>query len=582
MEKITGLLKENMILFVIGVIAILAIVVFVYLQYRKRKYNDYIAKTTDLDKKKVRVIYTPVELELSKLNKVVKNVDLLGTLNEWNEKWDEIKKDGVGKVSDKIFNIEDKIERNRFKGLDHEIAECNKMIDDLKQQAEDLHKEIVELSSVEDRIRERVTTLKAQFRNVKKTFFDNEAVLYYMKEELDERLNLVVNHIHDLDKTVGANEYTQAEVEIEEITKQVEVLKVLVERLPDMIMIVKQYIPRKIVTFEGMYKKNIDNGVYLDHLKLEEKTSDVSSMIETIIEKMKKLSFEDVEAEIEGISEYTENLFKTLEDETNNFYIFSEKYGSLKDAVNDTVNYVNELEVEVEKVKALYELADLDESEINEFKNLVNSLSDEFKALHTTPDEKSTYFDLLEKLNSISERAIILNDKIENSTSKIMNLRADEQRAREQIVEIQYLVDQSRKMMKKAKLPVVPSNYRVYVADAKDGITFIIDELNKAPIDVDALNKRVDTSLELAYKLYDHTKKIIKESMLSEVAIIYGNRYRSNISVVDKEITKAEELYYRGDYHDSLNTVVNVLEKTEPGIYSQLKKFFEKGEMINE
>lgn len=582
MEKITGLLKENMILFVIGVIAILAIVVFVYLQYRKRKYNDYIAKTTDLDKKKVRVIYTPVELELSKLNKVVKNVDLLGTLNEWNEKWDEIKKDGVGKVSDKIFNIEDKIERNRFKGLDHEIAECNKMIDDLKQQAEDLHKEIVELSSVEDRIRERVTTLKAQFRNVKKTFFDNEAVLYYMKEELDERLNLVVNHIHDLDKTVGANEYTQAEVEIEEITKQVEVLKVLVERLPDMIMIVKQYIPRKIVTFEGMYKKNIDNGVYLDHLKLEEKTSDVSNMIETIIEKMKKLSFEDVEAEIEGISEYTENLFKTLEDETNNFYIFSEKYGSLKDAVNDTVNYVNELEVEVEKVKALYELADLDESEINEFKNLVNSLSDEFKALHTTPDEKSTYFDLLEKLNSISERAIILNDKIENSTSKIMNLRADEQRAREQIVEIQYLVDQSRKMMKKAKLPVVPSNYRVYVADAKDGITFIIDELNKAPIDVDALNKRVDTSLELAYKLYDHTKKIIKESMLSEVAIIYGNRYRSNISVVDKEITKAEELYYRGDYHDSLNTVVNVLEKTEPGIYSQLKKFFEKGEMINE
>lgn len=582
MEKITGLLKENMILFVIGVIAILVIVVFVYLQYRKRKYNDYIAKTTDLDKKKVRVIYTPVELELSKLNKVVKNVDLLGTLNEWNEKWDEIKKDGVGKVSDKIFNIEDKIERNRFKGLDHEIAECNKMIDDLKQQAEDLHKEIVELSSVEDRIRERVTTLKAQFRNVKKTFFDNEAVLYYMKEELDERLNLVVNHIHDLDKTVGANEYTQAEVEIEEITKQVEVLKVLVERLPDMIMIVKQYIPRKIVTFEGMYKKNIDNGVYLDHLKLEEKTSDVSNMIETIIEKMKKLSFEDVEAEIEGISEYTENLFKTLEDETNNFYIFSEKYGSLKDAVNDTVNYVNELEVEVEKVKALYELADLDESEINEFKNLVNSLSDEFKALHTTPDEKSTYFDLLEKLNSISERAIILNDKIENSTSKIMNLRADEQRAREQIVEIQYLVDQSRKMMKKAKLPVVPSNYRVYVADAKDGITFIIDELNKAPIDVDALNKRVDTSLELAYKLYDHTKKIIKESMLSEVAIIYGNRYRSNISVVDKEITKAEELYYRGDYHDSLNTVVNVLEKTEPGIYSQLKKFFEKGEMINE
>lgn len=582
MDTITNFFSENIVV-VISVFALLiAILILVYLNYKKRKYKEYIEIISDLDKQKVRVVYTPVELELSKLNKVVKNKDLLVILNEWNEHWNEIKNDKISTISDKIFAIEDNAERKKFKGLDKDIEECKEMIAALKKEATVLHKDIIELSSIEDKIREKVTHLKSNFRNVKKTFVDNEAMLYYMKEELDEKLNETVDHIHELDRIVSANEYAEAEETIIKIEEEVKILKVLVEQLPDLIMIVKQYIPRKIVTFESMYKKCLDNEIYLEHLLFEDKVTDVSNMIDLIIEKMRKLSFEDIEAEIDAINIYTDNLYQTLENESNNFYIFNDKYTEIKEVIEDAVNYVNELAVEIEKVKALYDLKDFDESEVIEFKELISDVNNKFSEIAQFPNVGETYYDLIEVINILMKETGNVVERIESSTSKIMNLRADEQRAREQMVEIQYLVDQSRKMMREAKLPIVPGNYRVYVADAKDGIKYISDELDKVPIVVDDLNQRVDTSLELAYKLYNNTKKIIKESMLSEVAIIYGNRYRSNVSNVDKEISKAEELYYRGEYHDALNTVVNILEKTEPGIYSQLKKFFEKGEMVNE
>ncbi len=582
MDKILLFIKENTLIIVLVAALLIAVELFVYLNYRKRKYNEYMEIVTDLDKQKVRVIYTPIELELSKLNKVVKNVELLVILNEWNEKWKKIKTEEVGKISDEIFSIEDSVENKRFKDLDRRVEECKKHINDLKEEANKLHTEIIELSSIEDKIREKVTNLKAEFRNVKKTFVDNEALLYYVKEELEEKLNQIVEHIHQLDKTVSANEYREAEEMIESIIQEIDVLRVLVEKLPDLVMIVKQYIPRKIVAFEGMYKKCLDNEVYLDHLTFETKVKEVYEMIEVIVEKMRKLSFEDVEAEIEAINLYTDNLYQTLENETNNFYIFNDKYKELSDVIEDSLSYVTALEIEMEKVKSLYEINDFDEDETAKYRELVNKIAEEFKLLAQIPKEEETFFELIEELNTLKVKAAAVVENIEESTSKIMSLRADEQRAREQIVEIQYLVDQSRKMMKKAKLPVVPGNYRVYVADAKDGIKYICDELDNVPIVVETLNKRVDTSLELAYKLYDHTKKIIKESMLSEVAIIYGNRYRSSIPVVDKEIDKAEQLYYKGSYHEALNVVVNILEKTEPGIYAQLKKYFEKGEQINE
>ena len=55
--------------------------------------------------------------------------------------------------------------------------------------------------------------------------------------------------------------------------------------------------------------------------------------------------------------------------------------------------------------------------------------------------------------------------------------------------------------------------------------------------------------------------------MFAEMAIVYGNRYRSSINDLDKSLLYSEVLFYKGEYHRSLELSINSLNKIEPGIY---------------
>ena len=91
---------------------------------------------------------------------------------------------------------------------------------------------------------------------------------------------------------------------------------------------------------------------------------------------------------------------------------------------------------------------------------------------------------------------------------------------------------------------------------------------------IDVLNTRVDTARDLVLKLYTKTTELIKMAKLSEIAIIYGNRYRSSFNEVNKELNNSEQLFYRGEYKKSLSLTVNVLKAIEPNIYDKLNALY--------
>ena len=102
----------------------------------------------------------------------------------------------------------------------------------------------------------------------------------------------------------------------------------------------------------------------------------------------------------------------------------------------------------------------------------------------------------------------------------------------------------------------------------------IIRELDKKPITVDVLNTRVDTARDLVLKLYNTTKEMMKTAMFAEMAIVYGNRYRSSVNDLDKFLTYAEKLFNQGEYQRSLEISINSLNKVESGIYEKLLNLY--------
>jgi len=125
-------------------------------------------------------------------------------------------------------------------------------------------------------------------------------------------------------------------------------------------------------------------------------------------------------------------------------------------------------------------------------------------------------------------------------------------------------------------LPLIPKTYYIELKEAQDAVKEIIKELDKTPLDIDTLNTRVDTARDLTLKLYAKTKEMVKTAMFAEMAIVYGNRYRSNVDGLDKNLTVSENLFYNGDYKKSLEISINSLNKIEKGIYDKLLNLYNR------
>ena len=149
-------------------------------------------------------------------------------------------------------------------------------------------------------------------------------------------------------------------------------------------------------------------------------------------------------------------------------------------------------------------------------------------------------------------------------------MHEDEQRARSQLEDIKLLLKQSKYQIRKNRLPIIPNNYYVELKEASDAIYEIQKELNKKPIDVDTLNIRVNTARDLAFKLHNTTATMVKHALLSEYAIVYGNRYRSSKPMIDEGLQKAENLFFEGEYKMSLDLSISTLDIVEPGIHKKI------------
>ena len=199
---------------------------------------------------------------------------------------------------------------------------------------------------------------------------------------------------------------------------------------------------------------------------------------------------------------------------------------------------------------------DIDE-DINKFsilnKNL-EKINQDYKILVDQGKMKTfAYSKLVDELNGLSLKLSRLQDDLDFQLRSITSMKDDETRAREQLATIENLLKKAKYRLKDYKIPVIPSSYYIELTEAQDAIREIIKELDRKPIVIKILNIRVDTARDLVFKIYNKTNDMIKIASMSEKIIIYGNRYRSSYEEIDIALTKAEELFKRGKYKESLD-----------------------------
>lgn len=548
--------------FLLAVIFIL-LTFFIIKRKAKKRYKN---KVNELEVQKNQLLNVKILSEMTKVKDLVKTDNLQHKLNNWDKSFNYIKDEMIPKITDSLSEVDFMIDRREYEAAIRKMTDIELEIDRLKRRSDKLIGEIQLITGSEERNRSLITKLKIRYRELQakfnrctKDYTEVEDVIKNEFTKVDEKFQLFEN-------AMDQNDYVEVEKIVVVIDEEITNLKNILYNIPNIIIMANVLIPAKIEEAKTQYARMIRDGYPLDYLQVDYNLEEISNKSTSIMDKVKNLEVDINEANIElkTMLDYFNNLFGDFDKEKESKDSYREGCKKFRYKIEKVNKVVYDIYVQIDDIKVTY---DLTEEEMNRFSTLNKNLefiNENFKTLLEHGKTKTfAYSKLNDELDSLTIKLSRLQDDLDYQLRSITSMKDDEYRAKEQLATIQDLLKKSKYKLKDYKLPVIPSSYYVELKEAQDAIREIAKELEKKPIVIKILNIRVDTARDLVFKIYNKTNDMIKESMMSENMIVYGNRYRSLSPDMEQELEKATSLFYKGQYAKSFEISKKAVENIE-------------------
>ena len=569
---------NGQILIIISFVVISIIVIFVSLhlirKYEVKKYRNMIRKL-EIDKNLVSS--TPVPLELSKVEPIIKNDKIEEKYFKWQEKFDSIIKEELPQIDDMLIELDLYIDKKDYKNFIYKLAKTEMQIYKAREEALHLIDEIREITLSEEKYRNIVIKLKTKYRSLNKEFIDHKNMYDEIQDAIALQLENIEKRFLDFEKVMEKNEYSEVVHIVKALDSMIDHMGIIVEEVPDLMLMTKQLIPKRMKEIKNTVSEMESQGFPLEYLNIDYNLEEISRNTDIILDKVRVLNLEDCMFELKTMLEYLDSLFVDFEKERLSRKVYEEIERDFSKKLEKTNKIVKDIYNQLDDIKKLYDLNDSDLEIIDEVNKTLVVINDDYKKVLGKVTSNSTPYSILHKdIEDLTIRLKRMEDDLDISLKSLGNMYDDELRAREQLEEIQEFLKQSKNKMRGYKLPIITDNYFVQLSEANDAILEVIKELEKKPIVIKTLNTRVDTARDLVLKLYNTTNEMIKTAQLVEMTIVYGNRYRSYYSEIDSGLKEAEEKYYKGEYKVALDIAIKTTSLVDADIYTKLLAVYDQ------
>ena len=548
------------------------IIVIVMLNLMNRKEKNKLKKQIDeLEKEKNLIISASMLSELNKVEALVNNDEMKMKLEDWKKRFANIKDVEMPKITDTINEIEELFEDHNFKELKGLIIKADFELNNLKTKASFLLDEIKDVTLSEERNRETITKLKAQYREIIGTYKDYEEEYAIIKVPIELQFENVDKLFQAFETAMEQNAYTEVGKIVKAIADIIENLKVVVEETRPIVNLGKNLIPKKIEDIKNIVDKMTKEGYNLDYLNIDYNIDEANKKIQDIFQRLNVLNLEDSLFELKTMHDYFDSLYNDFDKEKISKKIYEDYSRSILIKATKLEKVNNELYKKIDDLKYSYDLTDDEVLVISEIKEEIMNIRASYdKTVDIARSHILSYSKLAREMEIINSNLTKTEEKLNGALKNLGSLKEDEIRAREQLDEIKKILNQTKEKLRSFKLPVIPKNYYVEMGEAMEAINELVKALDKRPISIKILNLRVDTARDLVLKVYNTINETIKTAKMAEVAIVYGNRYRVTNKDVDFGLIKAENMFFKGNFKNSLENAINAINIVEPGIHKRL------------
>ncbi len=568
--------REMFMLFAIGYYFLtMIIIVIVLLVISNKTKKKYLAQINELERQKNLVISAGILSELNKVESLINNDDLRKKYESWQKRFNEIKNDDIPKITDLINEVQEYFETKDYANLKASIIKTEMDLNYLQTKSGILLDEIKEITLSEERNRDKITKLKAEYRNVLTTYKEDPESYSKIKTPLELQFENVDKLFASFENAMDKNAYTEAPKIVKAIDDIVSNLNEIINETKTICLYGENLIPKKIEDIKLIYKKMVQSGYNLDYLNIEYNIEEANKKIIDIFQRLNVLDVEDSIFELKTMHDYFDSLYNDFENEKVSKRLFDDYMRSIGIKFSKLEKISQELFKKVDELKYSYDLTDEEVASIIEIKdNIIDNHNSYDHIIDIFRNKTLAYSKLASEMENINNKLLKNEEKLNHTLETLSSLKDDELRAKEQLTEIEEILKDCKLKAREYKLPVVPKNYYVEFAEASLAIKEMIAELEKRPISIKVLNMRVDTARDLVLKVYNTINETTKTAKMAEMAIVYGNRYRVVNKDVDFGLTKAENSFYKGNYKICLEQAISAINIVEPGIHHKLLENF--------
>ena len=366
---------------IIGSAVIVAlVVVIVILHFVKKAEKRYYKKILQkLEVQRNQVASTPVLLELSKVEPIIKNDKMEEKYNQWRNKFDSIKNDRLSVIDDMLIDLDLYIDKKDYKSFGYRVAKTEIEIYKVRESAERLLEEIKDITLSEEKYRSIIIKLKTKYRTLNKEFNEHRQLYGFMQEAIEMQLENIEKRFMDFEKVMESNDYNEVVHICKALDNMIDHMDILIKELPDVLLMIETVIPNRIKEVQTTYNDMVEKGFVLDYLNLEYNIEESRKNIENITDKVKMINLEGCMFDLKTILEYYDSIFIDFEKERLSRKVYEEILDGFSKRLEKTNKEVNDVYEQLDDIKSMYDLNDDDVNIIHEVNKILVVINDDYK-----------------------------------------------------------------------------------------------------------------------------------------------------------------------------------------------------------
>ncbi len=556
-------MKTEYLLISAGVLLTITFITIFFTAKKTRKKN----LKKQLDDLYVRfnsVKTVPLAFKLNKAQTMARrSEEMSASVESYYKKYEETEKH-INEIQDMLNDVDDNLDTVKYKDALSMMADVSSHLSQCENEVKNIDDYLEEFSKKENIQREYSSKLKEKYRVVKTTINKNAQLLSITFDGFQEKLKECEELFSSSEEMMYANDYGQAQADLEHIDDLLEEIKASANAVPKLVKDTKGVLPLMLDETKRELALTKQRGVYIDHLEIDKKLEQIENDLNNDVKELMAARTEGIKARVAQAKDVINGLNEQLADENKAFRLASETNDRALEHLGDMEKVENYVRVAYDKDSARFGLEDLREL----LKQMRENIERYRKDYETINGDLAS---AMKPASEILEDAEQLEQQIEADMKTLYSYKSTidkstdgEDRASTQLTKLQLVVSEVETKLAEYALPSIDDSYKNDLKKSRDYIEQIRGLISQIPINISELNAKLDEAIDFVYKFYNNINNVVGMGIMVENAIVFGNKYRSTYPEIDRELSKAEFQYLNGEYTKALKTAISCMETLFP------------------